>query len=267
MHPVLGAYMSRRSIKARKENTESRVVFRQQFFKTELCRFYSSGCAKGDDCCFAHGEGDLRTAPDLNKTSLCEAWVNRRCPLKADACPFAHGWGDMRTTPAFVEYGARQSKKGPASGALQGKAVAACGKAAGARGKAGAPLRPAAAARAPRRSSCRSDDSARSGPEAGARADSPASSTASSQPAEKPSPEVAGAPQDGSPVGQAGQAGREPLPVAIVLQPWWGPGEVPLLPLQMAPAGVLPPRFPQELPDNRVLEALLKQAMPDHYDD
>uniref|UniRef100_A0A7S4RCD9 C3H1-type domain-containing protein n=1 Tax=Alexandrium monilatum TaxID=311494 RepID=A0A7S4RCD9_9DINO len=263
MQSVSSASMPRRSLKARSEKSESRVVFRQQFFKTELCRFYQSGCVKGGDCCFAHGESELRIAPDLNKTSLCEDWIHRRCPLRAEACPFAHGWGDMRTTPAFVEYGARQSKKGPASGPSEGKAAGAGGKVAG-------------QTRGSRRPGRGSASLAKPGPEAGGSVSSPSSSScsssssssssdASSPGADKPLAETPSS-QGGSSTSEAGQTEQEPFRVAIVLQPCWGPTEVPVL-QQLAPAGVLPPCLLQGLPDNRALEALLKQAMPDHYDD
>uniref|UniRef100_A0A7S4RD68 C3H1-type domain-containing protein n=1 Tax=Alexandrium monilatum TaxID=311494 RepID=A0A7S4RD68_9DINO len=263
MQSVSSASMPRRSLKARSEKSESRVVFRQQFFKTELCRFYQSGCARGKDCCYAHGEGELRIAPDLNKTSLCKDWVNRRCPLKAEACPFAHGWGDMRATPAFVEYGARQSRKAPARGPSQSEA-------AGAEGRAAAPTR------VPRRSGCGLAGPAKPSLEAESRASSPSrssssrsssSSGASSAGKDKPPAETPSS-QGGSSAGEAGRAEGEPLRVAIMLQPCWGPAEVPVLSLQqLAPAGLLPPCLLQGLPDNRALEALLKQAMPDHYED
>lgn len=90
-------------------NTSARNVFRHQFYKTEMCRYFRTGCAKGMHCPFAHGENEMRNAPDLVKTSLCEKWVNRKCPLTSEQCPFAHGWSEMRATPAFVDYGARQS--------------------------------------------------------------------------------------------------------------------------------------------------------------
>jgi len=84
-------------------------VFRKQFYKTEMCRYYRGGCVKGSSCSYAHGEEELRVAPELAKTSLCQAWMKHSCPLSSKDCQFAHGWAEMRATPAFMEYGAHQS--------------------------------------------------------------------------------------------------------------------------------------------------------------
>mmetsp|Transcript_60214 Transcript_60214/g.175964 ORF Transcript_60214/g.175964 Transcript_60214/m.175964 type:complete len:292 (+) Transcript_60214:124-999(+) len=85
-------------------------VFRKQFYKTEMCRYYATGCAKGPNCPYAHGEDELRTAPDLIKTSLCQAWASHSCPLTAEDCPFAHGWSEKRVTSTFLKHGVRQSE-------------------------------------------------------------------------------------------------------------------------------------------------------------
>ncbi|CAJ1386608.1 unnamed protein product, partial [Effrenium voratum] len=51
---------------------EQRAVFRKQFKKTQLCRFYKgSGCHLGERCQFAHGREELQKAPDLRHTSIC----------------------------------------------------------------------------------------------------------------------------------------------------------------------------------------------------
>jgi len=87
----------------------SRVAFYKQFYKTEKCRYYPSGCTKGSSCPFAHGEEELRPAPDLTKTSLCQAWVDHSCPLTAEECPFAHGWSEKRANPIFMKHAAQQT--------------------------------------------------------------------------------------------------------------------------------------------------------------
>jgi hypothetical protein len=82
-----------------------RQRFRGQFLKTKMCRFYAAGhCRFEEGCPFAHDPKDLSVAPDLRKTSLCEAWKRGTCKFSsADDCPFAHGDGDLNVTRAFVD--------------------------------------------------------------------------------------------------------------------------------------------------------------------
>jgi len=76
--------------------------FRCEFVKTRLCRFELMGCCqKGTSCPFAHGVQDLRTYPDLTKTSICHKWARGCCPLPADRCRYAHGASDRRM-PEFT---------------------------------------------------------------------------------------------------------------------------------------------------------------------
>mmetsp|Transcript_54589 Transcript_54589/g.130234 ORF Transcript_54589/g.130234 Transcript_54589/m.130234 type:complete len:285 (-) Transcript_54589:138-992(-) len=75
---------------------------RQQFHRTQLCAFYQQGrCLRGDKCAFAHTIEEVREQPNLTKTTLCEAWMWRTCPLPKEMCRFAHGRADLRTTQAF----------------------------------------------------------------------------------------------------------------------------------------------------------------------
>lgn len=65
------------------------------FLKTELCRFHAEGkCVKGEACSFAHGQDELRTKPDLTKTTLCVRWQKDFCGR--NDCPYAHGPDDLR---------------------------------------------------------------------------------------------------------------------------------------------------------------------------
>lgn len=67
------------------------------FSKTQLCRFHASGwCWNGADCKFAHCMNEVRTIPDLTKTSICHQWACRKCPLSAKQCRYAHGAWDLR---------------------------------------------------------------------------------------------------------------------------------------------------------------------------
>mmetsp|Transcript_68754 Transcript_68754/g.152122 ORF Transcript_68754/g.152122 Transcript_68754/m.152122 type:complete len:402 (-) Transcript_68754:130-1335(-) len=68
--------------------------------KTKLCqRWMESGiCADGENCIFAHGEDDLRVTDGIYKTQMCHFWERGRC-LKGDRCNHAHGAQDLRGPP------------------------------------------------------------------------------------------------------------------------------------------------------------------------
>lgn len=85
------------------ENGNGNGRFRAQFWKTELCRFWRSGCRNGKLCPFAHGDEELTARPDLAKTSLCQRWAKGSCPLEATECRFAHGHLDLRATINFSQ--------------------------------------------------------------------------------------------------------------------------------------------------------------------
>mmetsp|Transcript_51118 Transcript_51118/g.118815 ORF Transcript_51118/g.118815 Transcript_51118/m.118815 type:complete len:441 (+) Transcript_51118:59-1381(+) len=79
-----------------------RSLFKKQFHKTKFCRYYNVGqCRYGTDCPFAHSQSELTIAPDLTKTTLCEAWLAGQCQLTAEQCQYAHGEGELRVTPVF----------------------------------------------------------------------------------------------------------------------------------------------------------------------
>lgn len=51
-----------------------------QFYKTRVCPFAIKGlCKKGAGCTYAHDATELRIAPDLFKTKLCDAWKKGSC--------------------------------------------------------------------------------------------------------------------------------------------------------------------------------------------
>jgi len=79
-----------------------RALFKKQFHKTKLCRYYNLGqCRYGQDCPFAHDQSELAVAPDLTKTTICEAWLAGQCRLPPEQCQYAHGEEELRVTPAF----------------------------------------------------------------------------------------------------------------------------------------------------------------------
>mmetsp|Transcript_1582 Transcript_1582/g.4813 ORF Transcript_1582/g.4813 Transcript_1582/m.4813 type:complete len:514 (-) Transcript_1582:165-1706(-) len=79
-----------------------RSLFKKQFHKTKLCRYYNVGqCRYGTECPFAHSQSELSVAPDLTKTTMCEAWLAGHCSRPLGQCQFAHGEEELRVTPAF----------------------------------------------------------------------------------------------------------------------------------------------------------------------
>mmetsp|Transcript_50074 Transcript_50074/g.93708 ORF Transcript_50074/g.93708 Transcript_50074/m.93708 type:complete len:217 (+) Transcript_50074:62-712(+) len=82
--------------------SSQRTRFRAQFYKTELCQFYSDGlCSRGPSCNYAHGENELRIPPDLAKTSMCKDWQAGHCKLHPSKCQFAHGSDELKRTEVY----------------------------------------------------------------------------------------------------------------------------------------------------------------------
>ncbi|CAK0824102.1 unnamed protein product [Prorocentrum cordatum] len=60
-----------------------------------------------EDCCFAHGRADVRTAPDFSYTQLCRRFTTTgTCPQGA-ACQFAHARGQLVRWARHGEVGAQ----------------------------------------------------------------------------------------------------------------------------------------------------------------
>lgn len=73
---------------------------RRHLFKTKLCRFAGMGkCRHGSDCPFAHNPAELEEQPDLTKTSMCKDWLKGTCNRSHLDCPFAHGNEELRAAP------------------------------------------------------------------------------------------------------------------------------------------------------------------------
>ena len=66
-----------------------------------MCVHFQRARVCRDDCSFAHSEDNLRALPDLQKTTLCAAWLRRECA--ADHCRFAHGVSELRGTAAVYK--------------------------------------------------------------------------------------------------------------------------------------------------------------------
>mmetsp|Transcript_43970 Transcript_43970/g.113201 ORF Transcript_43970/g.113201 Transcript_43970/m.113201 type:complete len:248 (-) Transcript_43970:189-932(-) len=68
-----------------------------QYQKTRVCTFWLKGRCRRSPCSFAHGELELRNAPDLTRTSMCRTFAARgQCPDQQ--CTFAHSYDELRTT-------------------------------------------------------------------------------------------------------------------------------------------------------------------------
>lgn len=81
-----------------------RQLFRTQFRKTKMCRFFAKGeCRYGEACPYAHNESEIEHAPDLTKTALCIQFDKGSCLKRSEDCPFAHGREELRTTEIFHE--------------------------------------------------------------------------------------------------------------------------------------------------------------------
>lgn len=56
----------------------------------------------GTNCQFAHGEIELRSTPNLFKTSLCTVFAKTGTCPHGEKCRYAHGEQDIR--PPFLFY-------------------------------------------------------------------------------------------------------------------------------------------------------------------
>eukprot|EP01054_Gregarina_sp_Poly1_P005979 Gregarina_sp_Poly_1__5978@NODE_314_length_9596_cov_167_192570_g269_i0_p4_GENE_NODE_314_length_9596_cov_167_192570_g269_i0NODE_314_length_9596_cov_167_192570_g269_i0_p4_ORF_typecomplete_len369_score51_94zfCCCH/PF00642_24/8_3e06zfCCCH/PF00642_24/0_0067zfCCCH/PF00642_24/4e06zfCCCH_3/PF15663_5/1_1e10zfCCCH_3/PF15663_5/0_002Torus/PF16131_5/7_4e08Torus/PF16131_5/1_7e02Torus/PF16131_5/0_023zf_CCCH_4/PF18345_1/0_00035zf_CCCH_4/PF18345_1/35zf_CCCH_4/PF18345_1/1_6e02zf_CCCH_4/PF18345_1/0_087zfCCCH_4/PF180 len=73
-----------------------------RFYKTRFCLFFQKGaCIKGASCSYAHNQQELRPAPDLIKTRLCQDWINGSCNSRS--CKFAHGRHELRFTHDYYK--------------------------------------------------------------------------------------------------------------------------------------------------------------------
>lgn len=71
-----------------------------QLRKTKFCMFYLQGsCHYGERCTFAHNISEMQSAPDLQKTKICQAASGGACGDRA--CPFAHSEQELRAPLMF----------------------------------------------------------------------------------------------------------------------------------------------------------------------
>lgn len=77
--------------KSKEKPAPPHVAYR---FKTELCKNFQAGevCVFGDRCCFAHGEEELRAAPEYfenEEAKSCQDFEDGFCREGMD-CPLSH---------------------------------------------------------------------------------------------------------------------------------------------------------------------------------
>jgi hypothetical protein len=90
---------------------EYQVIYKQQFSKTALCKFFAEGtCTKGAACSFAHSPSELMPKPVLTKTRLCKDLLKNGACTNSSCC-FAHEVVEVERTNSFFrsklcQYGA-----------------------------------------------------------------------------------------------------------------------------------------------------------------
>jgi hypothetical protein len=72
-----------------------------QLTKTKMCTMYAKGHCHDANCCFAHSQTELRSAPNLTKTAMCRMFARGHCPNQD--CKFAHGEEELRVTPTVYK--------------------------------------------------------------------------------------------------------------------------------------------------------------------
>jgi len=76
--------------------------FDEQFYKTQVCTLWRQGCCRRRVCRFAHGEAELRRAPDLTRTAMCRlAMQGRTC--EDPTCSYAHHLHEVRATGTYYK--------------------------------------------------------------------------------------------------------------------------------------------------------------------
>ena len=80
------------------------VVYKQQFTKTALCRFFAEGtCTKGVACSYAHSPSELMPKPVLTKTRLCKELLRTGVCSNRALCGFAHEVTEVARSNSFFK--------------------------------------------------------------------------------------------------------------------------------------------------------------------
>ncbi|EZG48582.1 putative zinc finger protein [Gregarina niphandrodes] len=79
-------------------DTKDELKRAPNLLKTRLCQDWLNGSCTTTDCKFAHGRQELRFTHDYYKTKLCHFWQQGGC-TKGDLCRHAHGESELRPAP------------------------------------------------------------------------------------------------------------------------------------------------------------------------
>lgn len=83
------------------DSSDSQYRYRNQFFKTTLCKYYlENTCRKGHLCSHAHSADELQNKPVLSKTRMCKAILRTGNCLDSN-CTFAHEIDELVAANAF----------------------------------------------------------------------------------------------------------------------------------------------------------------------
>jgi hypothetical protein len=86
------------------ESDNYHTLYRRQFFKTALCKFFlENRCAKGDFCEHAHTENELVAKPVLTKTRMCKQLLRLSYCSLGDECPYAHDAYEVARSNSFYK--------------------------------------------------------------------------------------------------------------------------------------------------------------------
>jgi len=83
-------------------NSHRGACFDEQFFKTQLCTFWQAGRCFRQACKFAHGQAELRSAPDLSRTSMCRVAIQGGT-CQDPTCGYAHHLNEVRATNSYFK--------------------------------------------------------------------------------------------------------------------------------------------------------------------
>jgi hypothetical protein len=84
--------------------TDYQSVYKQQFTKTAMCRFFAEGtCSKGGACPYAHSPSELMPKPVLTKARLCKELLRSGVCANRDTCVFAHEVTEVARSNSFFK--------------------------------------------------------------------------------------------------------------------------------------------------------------------
>jgi hypothetical protein len=94
------------------ETSNGKKKSKKDLTKTRLCTYYTQrgSCQFGSECIFAHHASELRSAPNLAKTQICQKFIEGKCD--DTECRFAHGEEELRERQSFKKKACTWFSKG-----------------------------------------------------------------------------------------------------------------------------------------------------------